>query len=75
MTISYYYLAVGYLSNSLGRSRAGGDDVGISSAPASPVLLGWPVYSLLGGGGSVDGGHQAILDAKVLMNHLRTPET
>jgi len=58
------------LSDSLGSSGGGGDDVLGSATSTSPVLAGGPVDGLLCGGGGVDGGHQTLQDTVVVMDHL-----
>jgi hypothetical protein len=61
-----------YLAYSLGSTRAGGDDVLVDCTPTTPVLLAGAIYSLLCGGGGMHGGHQALLDAKLLVDNLCT---
>src|SRR5699024_6633067 len=58
------------LAHSLGGAGGGGDDVAGSGAAASPVLQGRAVHSLLGGGGGVDRGHQAVGDAELVVENL-----
>ena len=58
------------LANRLGGTGRGGDHVGDGRTSAAPVLLGGAVDDHLGGRGGVDGGHEALLDAKVLVDDL-----
>src|SRR5690606_13328019 len=46
------------------------NDVLEDAAAAAPVLVGRTVDGLLGGGGGVHGGHQAALDAPLVVQHL-----
>lgn len=41
-----------------------------SSTSITPLLSGWAVNGLLGGGNGVDGGHETFDDAKVVMDNL-----
>src|SRR5699024_7262822 len=52
------------LAHGLGSAGGGGDDVAGSSAATTPVLHGHAVNGLLGSGGGVNGGHQAVGDAE-----------
>src|SRR5690606_34527064 len=54
----------------LGRAGGGRDDVLEDATAAAPVLVGRAVDGLLGGGGGVHGGHQAALDAPLVVDHL-----
>lgn len=56
-------------AHSLGSAGGRGDDVVCRAAAAAPVLVGGAVNGLLGGGGGVHGGHEAVGDAILLMNH------
>jgi DNA topoisomerase-3 len=47
-----------------------GDDVLQDAAAAAPVLVAGAVDRLLRGGGGVHGGHQAALDAPLVVQHL-----
>ena len=58
------------LADGLGGTGGGGDDVGTSTTAAAPVLTGGSVNGLLGGGGGVDGGHQGLGDAEVVVDDL-----
>ena len=59
------------LADSLGSAGGGGDDVVVDGAGAAQVLLlGEAVHDGLGGGGSMDGGHQAFDDAEVVVDDL-----
>ncbi len=58
------------LADSLGGASAGGDDVLGRSAAAAPVLAGGAVDGLLGGGVGVDGGHETLNDAEVVVDDL-----
>src|SRR3989344_4422394 len=54
----------------LGSTGAGGGGVFQNAAAAAPVLVRRAVHGLLRGGGSVHGGHQAALDAPLVVQHL-----
>lgn len=58
------------LADGLGGTGGGGDDVGGSATATTPVLVGGTVDGLLGGSGSVDGGHETLNDAKVVVDDL-----
>ena len=58
------------LAHGLGGAGGGGDDVVGSRTAAAPVLLGGAVNGLLGGGDGVDGGHQAVGDAELVVEDL-----
>jgi hypothetical protein len=58
------------LADCLGGTGGRWDDVARSSSATSPVLVGWTVNGLLGGGDGVAGGHQALDDAKVVVDNL-----
>mmetsp|Transcript_23903 Transcript_23903/g.76897 ORF Transcript_23903/g.76897 Transcript_23903/m.76897 type:complete len:296 (-) Transcript_23903:40-927(-) len=58
------------LADGLGGAGGGGDDVVARGAAAAPVLHRGSVDGLLGGGDGVDGGHEALLDAEVVVDHL-----
>src|SRR5699024_325816 len=53
-----------------GSAGGAGDDVAGSSAATTPILQGRTVNGLLGSGGGVNGGHQAIGDAPVVVEDL-----
>src|SRR3989338_743377 len=57
-------------AHGLGSTGAGGDDVFQNAAAAAPVLVRRAVHGLLRGGGGVHGGHQAALDAPLVVQHL-----
>src|SRR3990167_2555493 len=57
-------------AHGLGGTGGAGDDVFQNAAAAAPVLVAWAVHGLLRGGGGVHGGHQAALDAPVVVQHL-----
>ena len=57
------------LRHGLGRSSGGRDDVARPGAATAPVLLGGAIHGGLGGSHGVAGGHQAALDAKLLLQH------
>lgn len=61
----------GDLADSLGSTSGGGDDVGGSPPPTPPVLLGGAVYSFLSSSCGMHSGHQALLNAKLLVYNLR----
>ncbi|GMT15539.1 hypothetical protein PFISCL1PPCAC_6836, partial [Pristionchus fissidentatus] len=58
------------LSDSLGCSSRGGDDVLGGSSAVSPQLARGTVDGLLGGGRGVHGGHQTLNDAEVVVDDL-----
>jgi len=51
-------------------SGGGGDDVLRCTTSTAPVLPAGAVHGLLGGSGGVDGGHQALGDLEVVVDHL-----
>ena len=58
------------LADGLGGAGAAGDDVLGSSAATAPVLGRGAVDGLLGGGVGVDGGHETLNDAEVVVDDL-----
>jgi hypothetical protein len=54
-----------------GGTGAGGNDVLEDAAAAAPVLVGRAIDGLLRRRGRMHGGHQAALDAPLVMHHLR----
>mmetsp|Transcript_13739 Transcript_13739/g.32077 ORF Transcript_13739/g.32077 Transcript_13739/m.32077 type:complete len:391 (-) Transcript_13739:17-1189(-) len=58
---------LGHRLGGAGRRR---DDVGRRGAAATPVLLRGAVNDLLGGGHGVDGGHEGLLDAELVVDGL-----
>ena len=60
------------LSDGLGSTSAGGNDVSTSGSTGSPIFttLGGTINDELGGGGSMDGGHETFSDLEVLMEDL-----
>mmetsp|Transcript_5567 Transcript_5567/g.10049 ORF Transcript_5567/g.10049 Transcript_5567/m.10049 type:complete len:314 (-) Transcript_5567:327-1268(-) len=56
-----------HLTDSLGGTSGGRNDVDGSSTATTPVLLGGTVHGLLGGSVGVDGGHQTLLHTKTLL--------
>ena len=58
------------LSDGLGGTGGGRDDVVVDGTSATPVLVGRTIDGLLGGSGGVDGGHQALDDAEVVVDDL-----
>src|SRR5699024_6149146 len=58
------------LAHGLSSASGGGDDVAGSSTAAAPILQRGTVNGLLGSGDRVHGGHQAVLDAEVVVQHL-----
>jgi len=60
------------LADSLGSTSAGGDYVGASRAASTPVLstLGGAINSKLVGSHGVDGGHETLDNAKVIVDDL-----
>ena len=57
-------------SAGLGSAGGGGDDVAGCGTAAAPILLGSAVYGLLGAGGGMNGGHQTLNDAEVIVDDL-----
>ena len=58
------------LTDGLGGTGGGRNDVVASRSATSPVLLGRTIEDLLGGGDGVDGGHETLLEAKVVVDDL-----
>lgn len=58
------------LADGLGGTSAAGDDVGSSGTATTPVLSGGTVNGLLGGGVRVDGGHETLNDAVLVVDDL-----
>lgn len=58
------------LTDSLGSTSGRWDDVTRGGSTTSPVLVGWTVNSLLGGGQRVDSGHQTFLDTEFVVDDL-----
>ena len=58
------------LADGLGGAGRRGDDVVASGAATTPVLLGGTVDGLLGGGDGVDGGHETLLEAELVVDDL-----
>ena len=58
------------LSDGLGSTGGGGDDVVVDGTTTTPVLVGRTIDGLLGSGGCVDGGHQALNDAEFVIDNL-----
>lgn len=58
------------LADSLGGASAAGDDVLGRSAATTPVLGGGTINGLLGGSVGVDGGHETLDDAVVVVDNL-----
>jgi hypothetical protein len=56
--------------DSLGSTSGGGDDVVVHATATTPVLGGRSINGLLGGGGGMDGGHQALLNAECIIDDL-----
>src|SRR3546814_10829605 len=63
------------LAHGLGRAGGRGNDVLEDAAAAAPVLVGRAVDDLLARGGSVHGGHQAALDAPLVVEHRSEEHT
>src|SRR5690606_31609154 len=59
-----------HLADGLRGAGGGRDDVLQDAAATAPVLGRRAVDGLLGGGGGVHGGHQAALDAPLVVQHL-----
>ena len=58
------------LADGLGGAGRRGDDVVAGGTATAPVLLGGTVDGLLGGGDGVDGGHETLLEAKLVVDDL-----
>jgi hypothetical protein len=58
------------VSTHLGGTGAAGDDVGSSGTSSTPVLGGGTVDGLLGGGVRVNGGHETLNDAELVVQDL-----
>ncbi|KAH3662420.1 hypothetical protein OGAPHI_005672 [Ogataea philodendri] len=58
------------LTDGLGGTGGGWNDVARSSSSSSPVLVRWTVDGLLGSGDGVNGGHQTILDSVSIVDDL-----
>ena len=58
------------LADSLGRTSSRRDDVEAGATASTPVLLGRTVNNLLSGSDSMDGGHEALAEAKVVVDNL-----
>lgn len=58
-------------ADSLGSTSGRRNDVVVDTTTTTPVLLRWTIDGLLGGSGSVDGGHQTLNDSKVVVDDLR----
>ena len=58
------------LADGLGSTSGGGDDVVADGSATTPVLVGGTVNGLLGGGGRVDGGHEALNDTELVVDDL-----
>lgn len=58
------------LADSLGGTGAGGDDVLGSATATSPVLGGGTIDGLLGSSVGVDGGHETLNDAELVVDNL-----
>ena len=58
-----------HLGHRLGSTSAGWDDVSRTRTASTPVLLGGAIHSGLGCSHGVAGGHQATLDAPLLLEH------
>ena len=60
------------LADSLRSAGGGGDDVVVNGTRAAQILLlGEAVNYGLSGGGGMDGGHETLNDAEVVVQHLR----
>jgi len=58
------------LTDSLGSTGGGGDNVTRGGTATSPVLVGRTVDGLLGGSDGVDSGHQTLNDTEVVVDDL-----
>ena len=57
-------------ADGLGGTRGGGDDIVENGAAGAPVAAAAGVDRLLLGGGGVDGGHERLLDAELVVDDL-----
>ena len=58
------------LSDGLGCTSRGWDDVGGSTTSTTPILRGWSINSLLGSGGSMNGGHETFNNSEFVVNNF-----
>ena len=60
------------LSNSLGSTSTGGDQIVDGTTSGTPILssLGWSIDNHLGGSGSMDGGHESFSDSEFFVKNL-----
>jgi len=58
------------LADGFGGTGGSGDDVLSRSTTITPCLSRWTIDSFLGSSVGVDGGHQTLLDSKVVVDHL-----
>ena len=58
------------LAHSLGSASRNRDDILGSPLAIMPLLPGGAIHGLLGGSDGMDGGHESLHDAKVVMNDL-----
>ena len=59
-----------HAANGLGCAGGGGDDVVEDGTTRAPVAAAAGVHGLLLGGGGMDGGHQGLLDAELLVDDI-----
>ena len=57
-------------ADSLRGAGGGRDNIAQRRAAAAPVLVGRAVNGLLGGGGGMNGSHQAFDDAEIVIQHF-----
>ena len=57
-------------TDGLGGTRGGGDDIVENGAASAPVAAAAGVDGLLLGGGGVDGGHERLLNAELVVDDL-----
>ena len=58
------------LAHGLGSASRNRDDILGSPLAIMPLLPGGAIHGLLGGSDGMDGGHESLHDAKVVMNDL-----
>ena len=58
------------LTHGFGSTRGRGNDVVVGAATATPVLGRWSIDSLLSGCGRVDGAHETLDDAELVIEHF-----
>lgn len=70
MPVSFLLRLGDHHAHGLGSAGGGRDDVLQDAAPTAPILVRRAVHGLLRRSGRVHGGHQAALDAPLVVDHL-----